>query len=191
MKKTIILFLGSMLLAGCSPELSVQLQDRLENPLYAEQYYDLLLDRMVDLKIKEDPILKDSAKAKVVEDTRLDALMRTKKANTAQREGMIGAFVSGAEEAHGEVLLTESALYLGPTFETYPGPSLHVLLTTVVDPRDGVFPDPTSVDLGAIEDPFGPQTFAVPKLENSIAYRTVAIWDTELERLYGFAQLAK
>lgn len=191
MKKTIVLCLGSMLLAGCSPELSVQLQDRLKNPLYAEQYYDLLLDRMVDLKIREDPILKDSAKAAVIEDTRLSALMRTKEANTAQREGMLGAFISGVEEAHGEALLTESALYLGPTFETYPGPSLHVLLTTVVDPREGIFPDPTSVDLGAIEDPFGAQTFSVPKLENASAYRTVVIWDTKLERIYGFAQLAK
>ncbi len=192
MKKSIIFCLGTLLLAGCgSSRISAQLQERLKNPLYAEQYYDLLLDRMVDLKIKEDPMLKNAKKAKVVEDTRLAALMQTREANTAQRQGTIGNLISSSEEVGGEVLLTDSSLYLGPTFETYPGPSLHVLITTVVDPREGTFPDPTSIDLGAIEDPFGAQTLAVPTLENLTAYRTVVIWDTKLERLYGFAQLSK
>ena len=167
------------------------LEQQLANPLYAEQYYDILLDRMVELDIQDDPLMQDASKAALVDNTRLDALKKAKEATQRQREGTIGQFIGASEEVRGEALYVDNMLYFGPTFETYPGPELHVFLSTVVDPRDVAFPDDTSMDLGRVESAFGAQSMAVPEVENPLLYRTVALWDTKLERLYGFAQLAQ
>ncbi|MEK7591434.1 MAG: DM13 domain-containing protein [Patescibacteria group bacterium] len=192
MKKALFLF--PLLLVACKgtpPGSGISLEQRLENPLFAEVYYDVLLDRMVELDIQDDPILKDEDKAEIVEDTRRNALAKAKVANTKQREGMMGNFVPITEETKGEALFVDSTLYFGPTFEANPGPSVHVLLTTVVDPREGTFPDETVIDIGPLESPFGAQAIMVPAMEDASKYRTVVLWDTELERIHGFAQLSK
>lgn len=193
MKKNLFLLLP-LLLVSCKAVpggSGITLEERLQNPLFAEIYYDILLDRMVELDIQDDPILKDADKAKIVEDTRRDALAKAKAANTKQREGMMGNFISVAEETKGEALFVDATLYVGPTFESNPGPSVHVLLTTVVDPREGTFPDETSIDLGPLESPFGSQAMAVPPMEDASKYRTVVLWDTKLERIHGFAQMSR
>jgi hypothetical protein len=82
-------------------------------------------------------------------------------------------------------------LYLSSDFVSKPGTNLHVYLTTVVDPRDGSFPDPTAIDLGAIQTVYGAQQFAVPKQEKPELLRTFVLWDKGFNRLYGFAQLTK
>ena len=181
-----------MFLSACAaPNGTMTLEQQLANPLYAEQYYDILLDRMVELDIQDDPLMQDANKAALVEDTRLEALKKAKEATQRQREGALGVFIGVKEEVRGEALYVGNMLYVGPTFETYPGPELHVFLSTVVDPRDVEFPDDTSMDLGRVESAFGAQSMAVPEVENPLLYRTVALWDTKLERLYGFAQLAQ
>ena len=191
MKKSLPL-LAALSLAACSGAAgTVTLEQNLQNPLYAEQYYDVLLDRMVELDIQDDPLMQDASKAALVEDTRLDALKKAKEATQRQREGATGQFIGAGEEVRGEALYANNMLYFGPTFETYPGPELHAFLSTVVDPRDVEFPDGSSLDLGRVESAFGAQSMAVPEVENPLLYRTVALWDTKLERLYGFAQLAQ
>jgi len=193
MKKLLSLTPVLLLLSACTsgPPQGMSLEERLKNHLFAEAYYDTLLDRMVELDIQDDPLLEDSGKASIVENTRRDALAKAKEATRKQREGLAGNFVPAKEQTGGEVLYVDNSLHFGPTFDTYPGPSLHVLLTTIVDPREGTFPDDTAIDLGEIQSPLGAQIIPVPEMEDTAKYRTVVLWDTKLERLYGFAQLSK
>jgi hypothetical protein len=178
-----------LLLAACSkPAVSDELATRLENPLYAERYYDSLVDFMADLVIQNDPLTKDSATNAVIEKTRVDSLKLAQEATQKQSEGMMGVLVSDGEYVIGEVLLVDNTLYLGPDFETLPGPNLHAYMSTVVDPREGTFPDSSAVDLGLIGSAFGAHSYDVPKTSSG-TLKTLALYDTQLKRLFGFAQL--
>ncbi len=193
MKKAIFLLSGTLLLTACSGSSSSQstLEDRMKNPLFAEQYAEMLVDRMVELEIDKSPILEIEAKKKIVDETRRSWLELARKARTKQREGIRGVFIGIEEFTQGEGLYVDNTFYTGPTFEVDPGEELHVYLTTAVDPRDINFPDDTAIDLGPLNNPFGTNTIPVPSIENSELIRTVVIWDQNLERIYGFAQLAK
>lgn len=196
MRKTLALSLGffTILLTGCAtntlPRPDTSLEEQLRNPLYAEQYYDELVERLVTLEIRNDPLFEDEEKKERVEKARRTALANANEANTLQDKGTKGNVLSMGEFAKGEVLYLENMLYFSPEFETVPGLSLHVFMTTVVDPRDVTFPDASAIDLGPLSDPYGAQALPVPPVDIPLAYRTVVLWDTVLERLYGFAQLS-
>lgn len=166
-----------------------QLASRMENPLYAERYYDDLVEQMVGFVLQEDTLLQDEAKKELIERTRVDGLRKAAAANDRQREGLIGSVVSDFGYARGEMLLLDGMLYVGPEFETIPGPDLRVHLSTVVDPRDGTYPDDTAVDLGTIANTYGAHAYVLPEgaPEN---LRTVVLYDHALGRIYGFAQLS-
>jgi hypothetical protein len=194
MKRTHLLLASlSITLAGCGnavglPEYDTTLQDLLRNPLYAEYYYDDLTDFTVDLVLHNDPILEDSNINETVNRVRTRALQHAKRAVDAQNRGKRGSFVSDKRIALGEALLLDSVLYFGPTFNAPPGPSLSVYLTTIIDPRDGEFPDPTAVRIGGIKNQYGAQSFALPVHTGSgETLRTAVLWD---DTLYGFAQLS-
>ena len=95
------------------------------------------------------------------------------------------------EYARGTALLTGNTLYLSPDFEGTPGLSLHLFLTTAVDPRDVEFPDADAIDLGPLKSAYGAQEFAANLPLNQVLYRTVILWDAALERLVSFAQLSE
>ena len=193
MQKILLSFaLLPILLAGCTSSNSSgpNLEAHLLNPLYAERYYDNLVDRIVELEIQKDPILENERKKKIADETRRKALAGAQEAQKKQREGPRGFFIGVQEYAQGETLYLGDTLYLSTTFETDPGPSLHLYLSTIVDPRDTEFPDETTFDLGRLESPYGVQQYAVPEVEDPLLYRTAVLWDTKLERLYGFAQLS-
>lgn len=181
--------LAVLLLAACAPGTSADLRMRLENPLYAEQYYDELVDSMVNMELQNDPLVKDPAMKELIEETRTEALRLSNEADEQQNKGLIGAIMSDFGYAAGEALLLDNTLYLGATFSTIPGPELHVYLTTVVDPRDGTFPDDTAMDLGAIHNAYGDQSYDLPEETDPTGLRTLVLWDEQLKRIYGFAQL--
>ena len=61
----------------------------------------------------------------------------------------------------------------------------------LVDPRDVVFPDITSIDLGRIDYPYGAMSLPVhAKADAAKNLRSVVLWDAKLKRLHGFAQLS-
>lgn len=182
-----------VLLSNCSGRVRSQftLEDRLRNPLFAEQYWADTVKSMVDIAIKNDPLLQDSWKKSVVDSVRETALQEAKGIDAKRREGTSGFFIGQVVKTEGHVLYVDDTLYVGTNFFTTPGRSLHLYLSTVVDPRDVDFPDDTSMDLGSLESPYGPQQYTVGAVENPLLYRTVVIWDTELERMHGFAQLNK
>jgi len=192
MKKLIALAFSTLLLGACSESgKSLTLETRLQNPLFAERYAETMVDLMVELEIQSDPLLEDESKKKIVDDTRRKWLKIGRDARKKQREGTAGHFIGTKEYTQGEALYVDNTLYLSTLFEAAPGPSLHLFLTAVVDPRDVEFPDETGIDLGRLESPYGAQQYNVPPVENPLLYRTVVLWDTKLERMYGFAQLGK
>ena len=192
MKKFSILTLAlSVSLIGCTaPTEKVTIEQLMENPLFAERYSDEMVGVLTDFEIKKDPIMEDKSMAKYITDLKVKWLKEAKKATNAQNEGRNGHFITMKQYTSGEVLFTYPKLYIDSVFETEPGPELHLYLTTVVDPREVEFPDETSIDFGVIP-PYGAQTFIVPEIEEPILYRTAVLWDTKLERLYGFAQLSE
>lgn len=191
MKKIFLLPLLAFLLTSCTSARPATTARLMANPLFAERYEDELVARMTEFDIRKDPALKDARMRRIIDDTRIAALAASQEIRKMIREGAIGSFVQVKEETQGTALFLGHTLYLSPDFTTYPGPSLHLLLTTVVDPRDVKFPDRTSLDLGLLLSPYGAQEYAVPETAKPETHRTAVLWDTKLERLYGFAQLAR
>ncbi|MSR87161.1 hypothetical protein EXS70_03255 [Candidatus Peribacteria bacterium] len=194
-KKSVLSLLAVGLLAGCVPAasgpISMPLQERLRNPLVAERYWSELAEHMADFIRTKDPIMEDPIKLSIIDSERLRALERVANARTIKDEGTIGLLKPAMfnEDAFGEVLLHGRTLYFSSTFEIKPNPSAYVYLSTNVDPRNGAFPDPTAVNLGALQTAFGPQQFEVPESATIKDLRTVVLYDTRLQKLIGFAQL--
>lgn len=192
--RAIFVLLFGTLLTACngSPAAyrSDALDQHLQNPLFAEQYFETLVQRMVELVITQDPILQDQQKKTIADDVRREGLEKAKEATQKQLSGTYGEFISASEWAIGEVLYVKDTVYFGPEFRVDPGPSLHVFFTTTVDPRLESFPDESALNLGQIQSIFGDQSYPVPRVENPLLYRTVVLFDTVLERIYAFAQLS-
>lgn len=161
----------------------------LNNPLYAEQYAEQLVDRMTNLEIYQDPSLEDASVRSIVDETKEKWLKVAAQSRKDQREGIKGTLIPMKEYVEGEVLYKDNILHLAPHFISAPGPSLHVFLSKAIDPRDVLFPDETAIDLGEITSPYGAQSVAVPEVDTPEEYRTVVLWDTDINRLYGFAQI--
>lgn len=191
MKRLSVVFLACVMLAACSrgPSVGADLEQKLENPLYAQRYYGELVDHMVNLVIHNDPLTKSGATQKIIDTTRVTAMDRAREASMQELQGLIGSIVSDRDFAIGEVLVLGNKLFLGPDFVVVPGVNLHAYLTNALDPRDGPFPDESAVDLGALKDPFGAQQYDIPA--DIGEYRTLVLWDDDLGLLYGFAQLRK
>jgi hypothetical protein len=189
--KLLFILSGTLLLAGCLGKQTTTLEDRLQNPLFAERYAESVVDRLVELEIIKDPVLEDVAKKAYLDTERKKWLEVTRNARQVQRDGMEGSMLPVGDFAKGDVLYVQGALYFGSLFEIDPLPSIHVYLTTTVDPREIAFPDTTAMDLGLLQSAYGAQTYTVPNVDNPLLYRTVVLWDTEFGRLHSFAQLSK
>ena len=187
------LTLSILLLSGCSgaPGENMSLEQHLKNPLYAERYAEEMVDRMVEYKIQDDPILEDEQKADVIEKTRKEWLEVGRDARKIQNEGFRGFLISINESVKGELFYLNNTLYTDTLFAVSPGPNLHFYISTVVDPRDAEFPDETAIDIGKLDSAYGAQSYAVTPVEDPQLYRTIVVWDQDLERLYGFAQMSK
>ncbi len=194
MKKLLILCLA---LTACAPfqagdpnPASVSHDERMINPLFAQEYAKELVNRLTELEIQDDPILEDEKMSEFVKKTKREWKDRDRSARKLQRMGISGGFIGVKEYTVGDSLLIQNYLFMGMNFISPPGPDLRVILSEEVDPRDVEFPDPTSVDLGNLESPMGAQRYLVPLVENLEKLRTVVLWDAKLNRIYGFAQLS-
>ena len=184
-------------LAACAqpaatPDLTFD--QRMRNPLFAERYWDEMADRMANLQISKDPLMENADKAAIADRARQSAIELSQLSRQKRLEGIFGGFVTVNEATEGYALLVDRTLYLSTTFTTYPGPSLYLFLSPDVDPRESDFPNDNTLALGALQSPYGAQSYTLPALkegEEDPGYRTVVLWDTKLERLYGFAQLSK
>jgi hypothetical protein len=162
----------------------------LENPLYAEWYYQDVVDHVVDLELADDASLKDAdAKAKA-DAARKDALEKSNAAEARQDAGAKGTFVEVAEPNAGEALLLEGTLYISPDFQTAPGVDLHMYLSPAQDPREAAFPGPDDIDIGPVADPYGPHAYELGGKQLPDV-RSAVLWDNALKRMHGFAQLRR
>jgi len=188
------LALSLLALSACSkaaPSALLQptLADRLRNPLVAERFGSELTERMTELTIDNDPLLKDATKKSLVQKYRKKGLDMSANAAAAQKLGTIGEFIEASEFVRGRALILADRLYFSAAFETVAGPDLRVVLSTVVDPTAEGFPDATAIDIGPLDSPYGSQEYILPEIGDPLLIRTVAIWDKTLGRLYGFAQM--
>ena len=192
MKRTLCASFALLALTACQNTDESQehtLDYLLENPLYAERYAESMVDTMVNLEIYNDPTIEDETKREIAEKAKITWLEIAQEARKEQRKGSIGQFIPAQEYAAGEVLYLNDTIFLAPDFDSSVGPSMHFFLTTAVDPRDVEFPDETAIDVGEIRSNLGTGRYDVPEVEDPKAYRTLVLWDTKLERIYGFAQL--
>lgn len=180
-----------LFLAACSGSTgSASLDQKLQNPLYAQRYYEDLVTHMVSLQVHNDPILKNDHAKTVIDQTRIHGVQLAQDAAKKKDDGKRGAWQSDGGEVEGTTLLINDTLYIGPDFLMQPGPSVHLFITNMNDPRQGTFPDTTAIDLGVIQDPYGAQTFTLPKRDATAPeLRTLVLYDTQLQKILGFAQL--
>jgi len=180
-----------LLLAACgSTADELSLSEQLKNPLYAERYYDSRTDHMVNLVLQNDPLAEDESLKDVIEKYRVESLRQANKATQEQGRGMRGAILSDFSYGHGEALLLDNTLYIGADFDIVPGPDLRVYVSTVVDPREGAFPDETAVELGVLKTAFGAHSYALPESDPPRSdLRSVVFYDRRFKRIYAFAQM--
>ena len=191
LKHSVFIAASLALLSACSGTAQTSIEEQNRNPLTASRYGDELADSMANMVIQEDPVSKDPVTRKII-----DAEIERGKtigddARMKHQEGMRGGFVEIKAEVMGYVLYVDDTVYFSLEFLSEPGADLRVLHTTVVDPRDVAFPDPTSIDLGPLQSVYGAQQYSVPHQEKPELYRTVVIFDKKLKRIYGFVQLSK
>lgn len=182
----------ALLLSACgAPQESTSIKRENENPLVASRYGDELADAMANYIIAGDPVTKDSRTKSLLEKEINRGKDIADAARARQRQGLMGVILQMKQEAFGVVLVLDNTLYVSSDFVATPGPSVHVYLTEVVDPRDTVFPDPSAIDLGEVQSVYGAQQYALPKREHPERLRTFVLYDTTLKEIYAFAQLEK
>lgn len=187
-----LFFIPVLLLAlsACSSAgTSVAEQNR--NPLTASRYGDELADSMANLIIMEDPAAKDPDVRKIIESEIARGKSIAEDARDIQSKGWLGGLIGIKGQVSGYVLYLPDELYLSSDFMTTPGSSLRAYLTTTIDPRDAVFPDPTALDIGSLQASYGAQAYRVPAQQEPGKFRTFVIYDTRLKMIYGFAQLSR
>jgi hypothetical protein len=192
--KKLLPIVCALLLAGCISEPpnphSTSLEERLKNPLFAEHYFEELVQGMVKIELNKDSLLEDDNKKKILNDARRNGLKRSRDAEQAQLPGALGTFITDQVHTEGTALYLDNMIYISPKFSTTPGVTLHFFLTKVVDPREKEFPDDTAIDLGSVVTAYGAQRYPVKEVENPREYRTLVLFDTSLERVHAFAQLS-
>lgn len=162
-------------------------EDIYRNPLYVYAENSLRVQYITNLEMKE-PSMSGALKT-----PKLQALRAAQDSQTIIQEGWLGTFVRGVDdEVTGGVVLVDGWLHIGPSFVMAPGIDVRVYLTKAIDPLEGAFPDDTAIEVGPLVKALGLQSLP---LDESIpldgTYRTVVLYDRELNRLLGFAQLEK
>ena len=186
--------LACLFLIGCTSSTNsiapLSLQQHLDsNPLFALRYWEEMTDRLANLHVQKDPLLQDKTLAKIADDNRVYALEKAKEVNTVLRGGQLGSFNSVAETITGNAYFRDHTLYLGSDFMAYPGPALHFFLSTDFDPSGKEVEKPGNIDLGIVRNPYGEDTYIIPKTQDTSKIQSLIMWDTRLKRMFGFSQL--
>lgn len=195
MRTTPLFLLLSLALVGCSSAGQATLDQHLQNPLFAEQYWGDYAQRLADIEIYKDlphnkEIVEDTKRLASLRSLKEEALSKHRAATKTRDRAATAMMTTLSELSQGEVMLVDNVLYTDPLFDTPPGPDLHMYVSEITDPRDVEFPDPTAIDLGVVYQPYGAGAYPIPE-RPSDAKRlyTVILYDKELKRLYAFAQL--
>ncbi len=175
----------ALLLAGCAANQAI------DNPVLETQRATELADMLAALIISNDPVAQEPDTRASIEREITRAKRALAEAQARQNECVQGGLLPIKVNVQGWTALCKDRLHFGSDFWSTPGADLRVLVTAMVDPRDGDFPDQTAIDLGQLEYPYGPMSFTVGNTKDLEILRTVVLWDKKFNRLYGFAQLSK
>ncbi len=176
----------TLLLAACGTGSWPAPADLAQNPLYVYAEQSLLTQHLANVEIK------DGQGSGSLAGQRQVSIRASQDAQAIIASGWSGMFVPAADEVSGAALLLDGTLFFGPDFMLPPGLDVHVYLSSAVDPREGVFPDETALDLGRLATPFGAQAIALPQgTPTDGTLRTVVLRDEALGRLMSFAQLSR
>ena len=79
--KTILLLCLGIVISACNQDApgayrSNALEEHLQNPLFAEQYFESLVQRMVELVIRQDPIMDNEEKKAIADSVRQEGLKK-------------------------------------------------------------------------------------------------------------------
>lgn len=192
--KTISLYtttiLSVLLLSACGRAVqTTNIREALQNPLFAEMYAEELIGRLTNLEIAADPQFSDKKVLTYAENTKAEWQKIAKEASQKKWDGQSGQFtaLNSTEFIGGHALLYKQILYTSPTFFVVPAPTIHVYASSNVDPRDSTFPAADDVLIDVLPTPYGAQSInaaAAPKQT-----RTIVLFDPDLKRILGFAQL--
>lgn len=181
------LFLATFLVGCTSTVTTIERENR--NPLTAQRYGEELADTLANLIIQQDDIAKNPANVARIQAAIADAKEIADDAARRLNDGVQGAFLQMQSSVEGYAFYHGDTLYFSPDFYVKPGIDLRVMLTEAVDPREGVFPDASAIDLGPIQRIEGAQVYHVSGVENPQKILSVVLWERSLGLLYSFAQL--
>jgi hypothetical protein len=185
-RTSIVALLSVLLLSACgSSQANIG-----GNPLVQIQHDEELADSLANIIIQKDPLADDASTRAILENGIAKAKESLAATQALKRGSISGPFIAVYESVEGWALFQNGTLYLSSDFHSRPGLDLHLYLTTVVDPRDAVFPDITAVDLGRIEYPYGAMALKGPTGDAAKNIRSLVLWDAKLKRLHGFVQLS-
>jgi hypothetical protein len=189
MRSSLLSLLLALPLAACTssglvPDPALHLQ----NPYvrYAEEA--AVVDGLTSIEILPLAARLTTEQRQALAVRKAEAIRRTEEAQALIDTGRRGAFVPAQLEVTGRVALLGDVLYVGPDFFSPGGVDVRLMLTTVVDPRDGAFPDETAMDVGAL--PYVSGAWSLPvALPEGHQFRTVVLYDRALGIVQGFAQI--
>lgn len=183
----------ALLLAACGSNLqSMDVQKYFaQNPLAAEEAATALGQVYVSMIVDEKAELEKNDLFDEVDGMRVAAGKAIEDATRERKNGLLGQFIPHKQFTRGFVLVRpkDGIIFTGTTFESAPGPDLHLFASELSDPREGVFPDDSAVDLGLMGYTYGPQTMTFDATLWNDNFRSLIIYDVKLKRLYGFAQI--
>lgn len=193
---TFAVIAASLLTVSCTSGPARQtLEDLQRNPLMAETIADNTIDYVTRLQIRagvEGREL-DPATLRAIDQTLVDHRTLRDKAHVQEDAGKRGEiFGIDNDFARGNVLLSDTSLFFGYSFEMDAAPDMHVYLAQHIAPHtsEDLFSAPT-MDLGSLQNLIGPQEYPLGELtpEDRNAYRTVAFYSVPLKRVVALAQV--
>ncbi len=183
----------ALLLTACSNNLqSMDVQSYFaNNPVAAEEAATALGQVYVGMIVNEKAELQKNDLFDEVDRMRAEAGAAIEAATRERKNGLLGQFIPFKQYTAGVVVVRpkDGIIFTGTTFESDPGPDLHLYASVVSDPREGVFPDESAKDLGLMGFTYGPQTMTFDATLWNDDFRTLIIYDAKLKRVYGFAQV--
>lgn len=180
------------ILTGCTVQIptdNVALQQRLENPLFAERYSEDLNDRLVYIQINDEAINTNDDLMKTIDATKDKWQKVSDDASQKRFEGKYAPFnfLSNTDFVQGSALYYNGVLYLSSDLDIRATEDVSLYVSSKPDPRIGEFPSAEDTFVTVLESPFGAQRYETPIDPDAI--KSFVLYDPMLKRIMSFGQV--